>query len=86
MASNDNVSSNDADARFGPLVCGIFGIILATTAIALRVWSRKISKASFGWDDWLAVAAVVRCLRIQFLYLHLKLPCHQYRFRLRKKH
>ena len=35
--------------------------ILATIAVALRSWSRHVSQsASFWWDDWFALIALVR--------------------------
>ncbi|KAK7992382.1 hypothetical protein PG988_001176 [Apiospora saccharicola] len=35
------------------------GWILAYISVGLRIWARKMGKASFGADDWLIVAALV---------------------------
>ena len=58
-----NASQND---NRGPGFRGfvIFLVILNTTAISLRFWSRSITPTHrkgprFWWDDWLALAAVV---------------------------
>lgn len=53
--------------RGGPLKgFFIFMVILPTVAILLRFWSRSISsgkhssKGRFWWDDWVALASLVR--------------------------
>ena len=57
---------NRMDPIYGPnrgpglVTLSIFMIILPTTAIVLRVWSRFISKGQgFWWDDWLAFGSLV---------------------------
>ena len=44
----------------GPLY-GITATLLAvaTIAVVLRLFARKLSTASFWWDDWTIVAALV---------------------------
>ena len=34
-------------------------IVFSTLAVALRFLSRRLSKAGFWYDDWLALAALV---------------------------
>ena len=34
--------------------------ILAVIAVGLRFWARKLLKAGYWLDDWIAVAALVR--------------------------
>lgn len=34
-------------------------IVLTTSFVALRFFSRKVSKTGIGWDDWLALASLV---------------------------
>ena len=34
-------------------------LAVATIAVVLRLFARKLSKASFWWDDWTIVAALV---------------------------
>ena len=34
--------------------------ILAILAVAIRVWSRKRSKAGLWWDDWAIMASLVK--------------------------
>ena len=34
-------------------------LAVATIAVVLRLLARKLSKASFWWDDWTIVAALV---------------------------
>lgn len=35
-------------------------LVLTALTTALRFWSRKLRSLSFGLDDWLAMAALVR--------------------------
>jgi hypothetical protein len=35
------------------------GLFLAYIFVGLRVWARKAEKTSFGYDDWLIIAALV---------------------------
>lgn len=48
------------------LVLLIVFLAITTTVVGLRLWSRWLMKAEphhprqFGWDDWLAIAALVR--------------------------
>lgn len=34
-------------------------LAVATIAVVLRLFARKLSKASFWWDDWTIMAALV---------------------------
>ena len=45
----------------GPEVVWSLSILLAiaTVAVGLRIWARRISKLSFGIDDWLIFVALV---------------------------
>ena len=43
-----------------PVAAAYTMLVLATIAVALRFWSRYIShEATFWWDDWFALMALV---------------------------
>ena len=56
------VSNRDRRGFIGSfVVINILAVILPCIAIGLRIWSRLISRTQgFWYDDWLAIAAVVR--------------------------
>ncbi|KAL8689678.1 MAG: hypothetical protein Q9218_004708 [Villophora microphyllina] len=59
----------------GPEVVGAVTAltILATLAVLMRFQARKISGASFGWDDWLILVALIweyGLSTVQFLAVH----------------
>lgn len=37
----------------------VVSVVLATIAVALRLFARKLSSAPFWWDDWTIVASLV---------------------------
>ncbi len=37
----------------------VVSVVLATIAVALRLFARKLSAAPFWWDDWTIVASLV---------------------------
>ena len=54
------------DANRGPEIVAVSVVlaILSIVALTLRVWSRLISKnQGFWWDDWFALASLVRATR-----------------------
>lgn len=61
-------------------ILNVFGIFI----IGLRVWSRRLTKVGFGWDDAFAVFAIVLvnamlgvfAPRMFILLSHGKLPLH----------
>ena len=60
---NTDHPSNTQSRSAGIIATAVIGLIIATVAIVLRFWSRKISKAGFYWDDWFALASLVSSLR-----------------------
>lgn len=52
------------DANQGPKVNAItiFAFTLAVVGVLLRFLARVLTKASLWWDDWLVLAALVRCI------------------------
>ena len=44
------------------------GFVLATGAVILRLLARRISKASFGWDDYTIIFALVSSLVLHPAY------------------
>lgn len=40
-------------------ITAIFFAVLATFAVALRLYARTLSKARYGWDDWYIVVALI---------------------------
>jgi hypothetical protein len=45
----------------------ILFLILVTVVVAARFWSRRLTKARYGWDDWLILGAlVVYCGQFSF--------------------
>ena len=38
-------------------------IVLTVLAVSLRFVARKMSRATYGYDDWFALASLVRILR-----------------------
>ena len=59
----DNVPVSNGDA-YGAATIVVSGIVfvLAIIAVALRFYTRIVTKAGLGWDDWLILAAVVSTL------------------------
>ena len=50
------------DPNRGPMIVAVSAVltILSVMALALRVWSRLISKDHrFWWDDWFALSSLV---------------------------
>lgn len=45
--------------RNGVIVMTVLFIILTITVVTLRFYTRHITRAGYGLDDWLAVAALV---------------------------
>ncbi len=46
----------------------VVSVVLATIAVALRLFARKLSAAPFWWDDWTIVASLVRRLWIRIRF------------------
>ena len=45
----------------------ILFLFLVTVVVAARFWSRRLTKARYGWDDWLILGAlVVYCGQFSF--------------------
>lgn len=58
--SQEYIDYNDGPGMIAS--CTVVGI-LAVTVVGLRLWARKMKGASFGLEDWLIIACVVRiCL------------------------
>ena len=53
------------------IAAAIFALFFSTIAVLLRCISRKLSKASFWWDDWIIIISLV--LSPHFLFLRLRL-------------
>jgi len=56
------MAAPSADNR-GPEVVNVAvaTIVLSIVTVALRCWSKALSKtADFWWDDWTAIASLVR--------------------------
>lgn len=73
MSSEDLLSASFENEDLGPPFEAFLTIltILSTLAITLRFWSRSLLSTreghyhkQFWWDDWLALAAMVRMLHI----------------------
>ena len=47
-----------ADKGYKVLVSAIVLYILVVTSVLLRFFARKISKASYWWDDWFILLAL----------------------------
>ena len=59
----DNVPVSNGDI-YGAATIVVSGIVfaLAIIAVALRFYTRIVTKAGLGWDDWLVLAAVISVL------------------------
>lgn len=42
------------------VAANVASMVLAVIAVALRFLSRRVAKVKYEWDDWLAVAGLVR--------------------------
>ena len=61
MSSPFGGEPRSADPYIASSVCGL---IISILAIALRFWSRLISKTPIQWDDWAALAALPFALTV----------------------
>ena len=59
---------DDTNANRGPAVVAVCWVLLSflATTLILRFVSRKLSRAGFWWDDWLALLCLVRVLVVTF--------------------
>ena len=49
-----------ADRRPAVIIVPIFMALIASSAVVLRFWARRIKRASIGPDDYTIVIALVR--------------------------
>ena len=63
LPPNDFTPAELAASKKAPVYVAVaVGFVLATGAVILRILARRISKASFGWDDYTIIFALVRTL------------------------
>ncbi|KAI0907487.1 hypothetical protein F4823DRAFT_602886 [Ustulina deusta] len=58
-----------ANDRNGIIVMTVLFTILIITAVSLRFYSRHITRAGYGWDDWTALAALLFTLALNGIFL-----------------
>ena len=64
-----------ADDRGPQLIAtGLTTAILATYAVGMRFWSRKMSKVNLWWDDWIILLSLVGSLSLSHSFGHDRRP------------
>ena len=61
----------DASNKSPVYVAIAVGFVLATGGVTLRCLARRKSKATFGWDDYTIIFALVSSLASPFLFASL---------------
>ena len=64
-----DIGNGDGGGQSAILITGGIFTILAIISVSLRFYTRRFTKESLGWDDWLLLAAVIAMLLVAILLL-----------------